>query len=69
MKYILIAIPMILTSCASVKTPEDYYKQRMRQSLPEDAIDRGPNANNNIIDSQNGSTYYNRDVQIFGATY
>lgn len=69
MKYILLIIPFIISGCATVNTPEDYYKQRMRQSLPEDAIDRGPNANNNILDSQDGSTYYNRDVKIFGATY
>lgn len=69
MKYIIFVMPLFLTSCASVNSPEDYYKQRIRQSLPEDAIDRGPNANNNILDSQDGGTYYNRNVQIFGATY
>jgi len=68
MKYILLlVIAVILTNCSSVRyqSPEDYYRKR----TAEDSIDWGPNSNNNILDSQDGSTYYNRRVEIFGATY
>jgi len=63
----LIPILFILTGCSTVqyKSPKQYYNDRLR----EDSINWGPNSRNNILDSQDGSTYYNRDVQIFGATY
>lgn len=63
----LLPLIILLTGCSSTqfKSPEDYYRDRLR----EDSIKWGPNSRNNILDSQDGSTYYNRDVQIFGATY
>lgn len=63
----LLPLLIILSGCSSTqfKSPEDYYIDRQR----EDSINWGPNSRNNILDSQDGSTYYNRDVQIFGATY
>lgn len=66
---ILLILLIILTGCSSAKfkSPEDYYKGR--QNLREDSINWGPNSRNNILDSQDGSTYYNRTVEIFGATY
>ena len=65
----LVFVAIFLSGCASsqFKSPEDYYKDRQR--LREDSINWGPNSNNNILNSNDGSTYYNRDVQIFGATY
>lgn len=53
----------------SFKSPESYYKERQRKNLPEDSVDWGPNSNNNILDSQDGSTYYNKRVEIFGGVY
>jgi len=63
----LIPVLIILSGCSTVqyKSPKQYYNDRLR----EDSINWGPNSRNNILDSQDGSTYYNRDVQIFGATY
>lgn len=69
MKYIFLAFLLSGCSTASFKSPEDYYKQRQRENLSEDAIDKGPNSNNNLLDSQDGSTYYNRTVEIFGGIY
>ena len=65
----LVLLAFILTGCSTCqyKSPEDYYKER--QNLREDSINWGPNSRNNILDSQDGSTYYNRTVEIFGATY
>jgi len=56
-----------LTGCASTqyKSPKDYYRQR----LSEDSINWGPNTNNNMLDSPDGSKYHNRTVEFFGATY
>jgi len=64
---LIILLSFILTGCSSVQyqSPEDYYRKRMS----EDSINWGPNSNNNMLDSQNGSTYYNRNVEIFGAKY
>lgn len=57
----------VFASCASTQyqSPAHYYRQRMS----EDAIDWGPSSRNNILDSQDDSTYHNRTVEIFGATY
>jgi len=69
MKYIFLAF--LFTGCTTVsfKSPESYYKERQRKNLPEDSVDWGPNSNNNILDSQDGSTYYNKRVEIFGGVY
>lgn len=66
MKYIFI-LSILLTGCAGTQyqSPEDYYRRRMS----EDSIDWGPNSNNNILDSQDGSTYYNRNVDFIGVKY
>lgn len=63
----LIFIVLILSGCstAQFKSPEDYYRQRQQ----EDNIQFDLPSRNNILDSQDGSTYYNRRVEIFGATY
>ena len=68
MPFVLLAF--ILTGCSSVQyqSPEDYYKMRQNQ-LREDSINWGPSSNNNLLDSQDGNTYYNRTVEIFGAKY
>jgi len=65
--FYLLTLLIILTGCSTVqyKSPKQYYNDRLR----EDSVNWGPNANNNMLDSQNGSTYYNRTVEIFGATY
>ena len=65
MKYLLIAL--LFTGCATTqyKSPKDYSRQR----LQEDSINWGPNTNNNMLDSPDGNKYYNRTVEIFGATY
>ena len=65
MKYLLIAL--LFTGCATTqyKSPKDYSRQR----LQEDSINGGPNTNNNMLDSPDGNKYYNRTVEIFGATY
>jgi len=65
MRYILLAFLFSGCSTAQFQSPEDYYRKRNA----EDSINWGPNSNNNLLDSQNGSTYYNRTVEIFGATY
>jgi len=66
---LIILIGIILSGCATTqyKSPEDYYKDRQR--LREDSINWGPNSNNNLLDSQDGSSYYNRTVEIIGAKY
>jgi len=63
----LLPMLIILSGCASCqyKSPKDYYNDRLK----EDNINWGPNANNNMLNSPDGSTYYNRRVEIFGATY
>jgi len=64
--YILL-LALLLTGCstAQFKSPEDYYRQRQQ----EDNIQFDLPSKNNMLDSQDGSTYYNRRVEIFGATY
>lgn len=60
-----------MSGCSTVqyKSPGESYKDRQRNNLKEDSINWGSNANNNMLDSPDGSTYYNRGVEIFGATY
>ena len=66
MKYLTL-MSLLLTGCATTqyKSPKDYYRQRQA----EDSINWGPNTNNNQMDSPDGSTYHNRTVEFFGATY
>jgi len=66
---ILLVALLILSGCSTCqfKSSEDYYKDR--QKLREDSIDWGPNSNNNMMDSPDGSVYYNRTIHVFGATY
>ena len=66
MRY-LVCLSLLLTGCATTqyKSPKDYSRQR----LQEDSINWGPNTNNNMLDSPDGSKYHNRTVEIFGATY
>jgi hypothetical protein len=63
----LFPLIIILSGCSTVnyKSLKDYYNDRLR----EDSINWGPNSKNNILDSQDGSTYYNRSVEFFGASY
>jgi len=68
MRFILLAFLLAGCSTTQFKSPDDYYKQR-RNQLREDSINWGPNANNNMLDSPDGSTHYNRTVEFFGATY
>jgi len=68
MKYIILAFLLSGCSTAKFQTPNDYYYKRQDQ-LREDSINWGPNANNNMMDSSDGSAYYNRNVEIFGAKY
>lgn len=65
MKYLFLFLFLSGCSSVSLKTPKEYYQDRMR----EDSINWVPNSRNNILDSQDGSTYYNRNVEVFGATY
>lgn len=67
--YYVVLLALALSACSTCqyKSPEDYYKDRQR--LKEDSINWGPNANNNMLDSPDGSTHYNRTVEFFGATY
>jgi len=62
---------IVLSGCSTIqyKSPEDYYRDRSRNNLKEDSINWGPNTNNNMLNSPDGSTYYNRTVEVFGATY
>lgn len=61
----LIFCLIILSGCSTVKTPETYYRERLR----EDSIDWGFKEKNNLLDSQDGSVYYNRNVKIVGGEY
>jgi len=66
MKYLLL-LSLLFTGCTTCqyKSPRDYYRQRQS----EDSINWGPNDNNNMLDSPDGSKYHNRTVEIFGASY
>ena len=63
----LLPLLIILTGCSTVqyKSPKEFYRDRQR----EDSINWGPNTNNNMLDSPDGSKYHNRTVEIFGVTY
>lgn len=65
MRYIFLAL--LLSGCTTVqyKSPEDYYRQRQA----EDSINFDFPSKNNMLDSPDGSSYYNRRVEFFGATY
>lgn len=65
MRYFFLLFLLAGCSTTQIKTPEDYYRQRQQ----EDSIQFDLPSKNNMLDSQDGSTYYNRRVEIFGATY
>ena len=68
MRYIILAFLLAGCSTTQFQSPDDYCNKR-RNELKEDSINWGPNANNNMLDSPDGSRYNNRTVEIFGATY
>jgi len=57
---------MILNSCATVKTPSDYSKDR----LSEDSINWEYQSRNDMMDMPDGGdTFKNRNINFTGFTY
>lgn len=69
MKCLFLLPLLLLVGCSTAQINYPSYYDKQRQRLAEDSINWGPNSNNNLLDSQNGSTYYNRSVEFFGASY
>jgi len=65
MPWLIIWFAVILSSCATIKTPEDYTAQRQA----EDSIDWEYESKNNLLDSPDGSVYYNRNMNLIGVEY
>jgi uncharacterized lipoprotein len=64
--FIASCVLMLLSGCASLKTPKDYSNDRDK----EDSINWEYSSRNNMMDSPDGgNTFNSRNMNFIGVTY